>query len=91
MTDINHIAYERATGHVTIGAGARSLDIAEKLAAEGRVLPLPTFASVGVAGATLGGGTGITSRKFGLTVDNLISAKVDGRRSVADRERYREP
>lgn len=76
VSDINHIAYDRATGQVTVGAGARCLDVAEKLAAEGRVLPLPTFASVGVAGATLGGGAGIASRKFGLTVDNLISAKV---------------
>ena len=82
VSDINHIIYDAATGHVTVGAGARCLDVAERLAAAARVLPLPTFASVGVAGATLGGGAGVASRKFGLTADNLISAKVvmaDGR------------
>ncbi len=82
VSDVNHIVFDPVTGYVTVGAGARSLDVAEKLAAVNRVLPVPTFASVGIAGATLGGGAGITSRKFGLTADNLIDAKVvlaDGR------------
>lgn len=82
VTDINHVVLDPRTGQVTVGAGARCLDVAERLAAANRVLPLPTFASVGVAGATLGGGAGIASRKFGLTVDNLVSTTMvaaDGR------------
>jgi FAD/FMN-containing dehydrogenase len=82
VSDVNHVAYDKATTQVTVGAGARCLDVAEKLAGVNRLLPLPTFASVGVAGATLGGGAGIASRKFGLTIDNLVSAKMvaaDGR------------
>ena len=82
VSDMNRVAYDKATTHVTVGAGARCLDVAETLAGLNRLLPLPTFASVGVAGATLGGGAGIASRKFGLTIDNLISAKMvaaDGR------------
>jgi FAD/FMN-containing dehydrogenase len=82
VSDIKHVTYDKTTAQVTVGAGARCLDVAETLAGMHRLLPLPTFASVGVAGATLGGGAGIASRKFGLTIDNLVSARMvaaDGR------------
>lgn len=36
----------------------------------------PTVSSVGVAGYTLGGGTGYLARKHGLACDNLLSADV---------------
>ena len=35
-----------------------------------------TVSAVGVAGYTLGGGTGYLARRFGLAVDNLLSAEV---------------
>ena len=39
-------------------------------------IPLPTVSSVGVAGVTLGGASGYLSRKYGLTLDNLIALDV---------------
>lgn len=42
----------------------------------GMAVPCGFIASTGVAGLTLGGGIGYLSRRFGLTVDNLLSADV---------------
>jgi FAD/FMN-containing dehydrogenase len=38
--------------------------------------PGPDVTAVGLGGLTLGGGFGILSRKFGMTIDNLLAAEV---------------
>jgi FAD/FMN-containing dehydrogenase len=71
-----------SSGHVTVGAGARMIDVEAKLAAHGRAVPSGSCATVGIGGLALGGGVGFASRKFGTTSDNVVSLGIvtaDGR------------
>jgi FAD/FMN-containing dehydrogenase len=51
-------------------------DVDHATVAFGMATPSGFIASTGVAGLALGGGIGYLSRRFGLTVDNLLSADV---------------
>ena len=69
-----HVDPASATARVQPGATLADFD--KEAQAFGRATPLGINSTTGVAGLTLGGGFGWTTRKFGLTVDNLISADV---------------
>jgi len=65
-----------ADGVVTVGAGARTGQLSERLFEHGLAIPTGTCPSVGIAGLTLGGGIGILGRAHGLTLDRLVGAEV---------------
>jgi len=64
-------------GHtVRVDAGCTWGDVDHATVAFGMATPSGFLASTGVAGLTLGGGIGYLTRRFGLTVDNLLAADV---------------
>ena len=70
------VRVDPASGTARVEPGATLADFDKEAQKFGLVTPLGINSTTGVAGLTLGGGFGWTTRKFGLTVDNLISADV---------------
>jgi FAD/FMN-containing dehydrogenase len=65
-----------ASRTVRVEPGATLADFDREAQAFGLATPLGINSTTGVAGLTVGGGFGWTTGKFGLTVDNLISADI---------------
>ncbi|WP_156665568.1 FAD-binding oxidoreductase [Rhodococcus phenolicus] len=61
---------------VRVDAGCVWGDVDHATVGFGMATPSGFLASTGVAGLTLGGGIGYLTRRFGLTVDNLLAADV---------------
>jgi hypothetical protein len=70
------------------GAGILLKDMDKASSEYGLVVPSGTVSNTGVAGLTLGGGLGHNMRRFGATVDSLLSCRVittDGRKLKASK------
>lgn len=66
------VRVDPAAKTVRVEPGCTSGDVDHATHVFGLAVPFGIVASTGVAGLTLGGGTGYLTRKYGLTIDNLL-------------------
>jgi FAD/FMN-containing dehydrogenase len=76
LSAMRGVRVDRATGRVRVEGGATWGDVDHATHAYGRAIPSGIISTTGVGGLTLGGGLGHLTRRFGLTIDNLLSADV---------------
>lgn len=76
LSPMKAVRVDPASRTARVEGGATLADFDREAQAAGLATPLGINSTTGVAGLTLGGGFGWLSRKFGLTIDNLLSAEV---------------
>lgn len=93
MRNISGVAVDPHARIARVGGGATWSHVDRATAAYGLATTGGRVSTTGVAGLTLGGGSGWLERKFGLACDNLISVDLvtaDGRHVTASEEENRE-
>jgi FAD/FMN-containing dehydrogenase len=76
LSMMKSVRVDRTTQTVRVDPGCTSGDVDHATHPFGLAIPFGIVSTTGVAGLTLGGGTGYLTRKHGLTIDNLIEADV---------------
>jgi FAD/FMN-containing dehydrogenase len=89
LSRMRSVHVDQQTKRARVEPGALLSDVDKETLAFGLALPTGINSTTGIAGLTLGGGFGWLTRKFGLTIDNLLSAEVvtaDGRLLRANKD-----
>jgi hypothetical protein len=73
LAPIRYVRVDPASRTVRVGGGCKWGDVDHATHAFGLAVPSGIISTTGVGGLTLGGGMGHLSRKYGLTIDNLLA------------------
>ncbi|NKI25849.1 FAD-binding oxidoreductase [Arenibacter sp. 6A1] len=93
LSGIKYIRINTADNTVRVGGGNVWGEVDHATHAFGLAIPAGIISSTGVGGLTLGGGVGYLSRKFGLTIDNLLEADMvlaDGSFVTVNKEHHKD-
>jgi FAD binding domain/Berberine and berberine like len=87
LSPLRDVSVDPKTRTVRVGGGCTWGEVDAATHEHGLAVPCGIISSTGVGGLTLGGGIGHLTRRFGLTIDNLLGAEVvlaDGQQVVAN-------
>jgi FAD/FMN-containing dehydrogenase len=76
VSEMKSATIDVASNTATVGAGLNQLEAVTALGEAGFAAPTGTEGTVGLVGATLGGGFGLLTRNFGMASDNLLAVEV---------------
>jgi FAD/FMN-containing dehydrogenase len=90
LSNMKKVLVDATKRRAYVEPGVTLGDFDEAVQAHGLATPVGINSTTGIAGLTLGGGFGWLTRQYGMTVDNLLSAKIvsaDGQKMrISDKE-----
>lgn len=76
LSKIRYVRVDRKTNSVRVGGGCTWGDVDHATHPFGLAVPAGVISTTGVGGLALGGGVGYLSRKYGLTIDNILEVDI---------------
>ena len=93
LSGMRAVQVDPVRSEVLVEGGCTWSDVDQAGHPHGLAVPTGFISSTGVGGLTLGGGIGYLTRRYGLTIDNLLSVDIvlaDGRLVTANAEENRD-
>jgi FAD/FMN-containing dehydrogenase len=90
LAHMNGVRVDADARTVRAEGGCTQDNVSHAAAAFGLAVPVGVVSTTGIGGLTLGGGHGYLTRKYGLTIDNLLEADIvlaDGRLVTASADK----
>lgn len=76
VSEMKSVSLDAESETVTVGAGLNQFEAVTALGRAGFAAPTGTEGTVGLVGATLGGGFGLLTRYLGMASDSLLAAEI---------------